>query len=516
MKKFISMLLAGIMTISSMTFAATFEDVNTKHENYEAIETLQTLEIVSGYSDEEYGPDKVLNRAELCTLMVKALYPDDIHYGSTNFVDVDINHWARKYIDTAVENKLMVGYGNGMFGPEDKLTYTQIARVILNALGYGDLIWPVGVDTVALELGLYDNIEDVTKYSSYCTRAHAAQIIYNAFDAKLVKSVAGVVSTTTKDTFLEDLLGYKKIEDFRGYIDEKENEIIDDGRIYIAYEDLRADKKAKLAEKYKQTDILVSEEKEIEAVADNKYKFVNTNKTYKFDWEDVVLFINDKEVDATTSNKKYFTESDNITASFNADGELIAIFVEYDGSVYLPTEFSKLPKAVREDIENDKDYNAKTSTITYFFEDETYVISNDIICGFVAKRTNKTITVGNEKLSLGLNHGVKADDYVVVYFDIDGEIAGHEVLDIDEVYFYDIDNMIVHTWECAEYNENSDDDCWMTWSTVNEAEDLLEDGKTKIVFEACDDCHAAEIDIEYRVIAPRKPIVEIPESGDAQ
>ena len=67
--------------------------------------------------------------------------------------------------------------------------------------------------------------------------------------------------------------------------------------------------------------------------------------------------------------------------------------------------------------------------------------------------------------------------------------------------------MIVHTWECVEYNENSDDDCWMVWSEINEAENLLENGKTKLVFEACDDCHAADIDIEYSVIAPKAPVV---------
>ena len=61
----------------------------------------------------------------------------------------------------------MVGYGSNKFGPEDTLTYTQTARVILNAIGYGDLSWPTGVNAVAYELGLYDNVK-VTDFNAGC------------------------------------------------------------------------------------------------------------------------------------------------------------------------------------------------------------------------------------------------------------------------------------------------------------------------------------------------------------
>ena len=491
MKRIISMLLTGIMLMSSVAFAATFEDVNDKHENYEAIEVLQTIEVVSGYSKEVYGPDRILNRAELCTLLVKALYADDIHYGYTTFTDVGVDHWARKYIDTAVEHKLMVGYGNFTFGPEDEVTYTQVARTILNALGYGNLAWPTGVDAVALELNLYDNI-DTKNYDKGCTRAHAAQMIYNAFELNTVKTVAGI-TTENKDIFLTKL-GYRETTKY------------EDGRIYLAYENL--DKNVKPANKIKVTDILVSYEEEIEYVSDNEYKLTSDKKAkaHEFDWAEVVLFINGKEVDATKANKAYFKNGENVIGSFDEDDNLIAIFVEYEGVAYTPNEFSKLPSKVRAEIEKEDNYNAKTSTITYFFEDESYEISNDILCGFVTKRNNKTVTINGKKASLGTGHGIDVDDYAVIYYDVEGEIAGWEILPIDEVYFYDIDNMIVHTWECVEYNDNSDDDCWMVWSEINAAENLLE-GEDFLKFEADKDCHAEGTEDKYLIIVPKAPVV---------
>ena len=233
MRKILSMFLCAVMVLSMTTvaFATDFNDVNKNHAQYEAVETLETLDIVNGFSESVYGPDEVLTRAQLCTMLVRAMYGDDIHYGESAFTDVPLNHWARAAIDTAYKNKLMIGYSSNKFGPEDKLTYTQTARTILNAIGYSNLSWPTGVNAVAHELGLYDNVV-TTSFENGCTRAHAAQMIYNAFDLELVKEYAGQHFGINK-YFLADILGYKEVSE---YID---------GHLYVAYKDLN-DKDADL------------------------------------------------------------------------------------------------------------------------------------------------------------------------------------------------------------------------------------------------------------------------------
>ena len=65
MKKFLSVILAlaMAMSLSVGAFAADFNDVSSSHTNYEAIDTLKTLDIVNGYSATKYGPDDILTRA---------------------------------------------------------------------------------------------------------------------------------------------------------------------------------------------------------------------------------------------------------------------------------------------------------------------------------------------------------------------------------------------------------------------------------------------------------------------
>ena len=65
MKKFITMILvvAMVFSLGTITFATDFSDVSTEHNNYEAIEVLETIEIVKGNGAGAYGPSDILTRA---------------------------------------------------------------------------------------------------------------------------------------------------------------------------------------------------------------------------------------------------------------------------------------------------------------------------------------------------------------------------------------------------------------------------------------------------------------------
>lgn len=468
MKKIISMLMICAMLMSSMAFAADFKDVSVNHDNFDAINTLATLEIIEGVGNGKYNPEEVLTRAELCTMLVKAIYKDDIHYNATSFDDVKLTHWACEYIETAVRNDLMVGYGDHKFGPDDDLTYTQTARTILNALGYGDLAWPAGVDKVAAELGLYDDI-DAKDFADGCTRAEAAQMIYNAFGLKAVKYNAGE-RFETRVKFLEDMLGFKEVEEKI------------DGHIYVAYEDED--------DEIYTTNILKTYEDAI-YVGDNQnqYKLENTTraKTYDFDWDDVEMYVNG--VLYETGRLAWFDDKYDMVGIFDEDDELVAIYVDNPGEIFVPG--MGYPNDIAEDIADDKNYNEKTSTITYFIEDATYKISNKIVCGFVTKRTDKTVTINNVKYNLDEDHFYDKDDFVVIYFDINNDIAGHATFAINEVYKYDTTDMMLHTWDCETYMENENDARWMTYDEVKaNVKDLLNRNEDEIEFDICKSCHA--------------------------
>lgn len=500
MKKILSMFLCAMMvfSMSSVAFAADFNDVTDAHAQYEAIETLETLDIVNGFSSDVYGPDVTLTRAQLCTMMVRAMYGDDIHYNDTTFADVALTHWARASIDTACRNGLMVGYGDNKFGPEDTLTYTQTARVILNAIGYGDLAWPTGVNAVAYELGLYDNVK-VTDFNAGCTRAHAAQMIYNAFDLHLVKEWAGEHFNTDK-VFLNDVLGFKEVSE---YID---------GHLYVAYKDLN-DADADLFV----TDIRSTFEKTIYPSGANEYKFIDSTRAdeYDFDWAKVDLFVNGVDVNDTA----WFVNAESVIGVFDDEDNLIAIYVENEGKDYIPgtivigEDTIGLPDRVENKIKKDKNFDEKTSTVTYFEEDNSYVISNKIACGFIDTRSTKSFWIDDVKYTFDDPHGYAKGDFVVIYFNHDDEIADSKKLDIDEAFIYDVEDFIIHTWECEHYSDNEDETYWRNYSDVKFsgtefAEEMSNNGV--LYFDVCDDCHADEVTEDYTDIVPVE-VIEIPE-----
>ncbi len=138
MKKVLSLVLVIAMVLSSMSFAfaGTFEDVTGDYED--AINTLAGLGVVTGYEDGTYRPDKVVTRAEMAKLMVEILgYGDLVAGAKSNFTDTQ-GHWADAYIALAAGRNIVVGDGNGKFRPDATVTYNEVLTMIVRGLGYTD------------------------------------------------------------------------------------------------------------------------------------------------------------------------------------------------------------------------------------------------------------------------------------------------------------------------------------------------------------------------------------------
>lgn len=139
MKKVLSLVLVIAMVLSSMSFAfaAKFEDIaDTNYE--EAIETLEALGVITGYEDGTYRPEKTVTRAEMAKLMVQLLGYGDLVAGSkSNFSDTQ-GHWADAYIGLAAGRGIVVGTGAGKFDPDATVSYDQVLTMLVRGLGYTD------------------------------------------------------------------------------------------------------------------------------------------------------------------------------------------------------------------------------------------------------------------------------------------------------------------------------------------------------------------------------------------
>lgn len=113
------------------------------------------------------------------------------------FTDVPEGIYYETYIEEAVANGWIKGYGDGKFGPEDNVTYAQMCVMLTNAFFKDKLDaydgvkdpWYMSYCTVASEIGLLEgtNVKNTptneAAVSQHVTRYEMAQMIYNAMKA---------------------------------------------------------------------------------------------------------------------------------------------------------------------------------------------------------------------------------------------------------------------------------------------------------------------------------------------
>ena len=220
-KKVLSLVLCVAMMLSVMVVGAgaAFSD-QSKIKNTEAVDACTALNIIGGYPDGSFKPEGNITRAEVTKMICVALNGGKNPAVSTNttptFSDVRNNAnaaWAEGYIESCAAQGIVSGVGGGKFAPAGNVTGTQLAKMLLVALGYKADIegftgsaWATNVNIRATQKGLYKDLEKMDTNAAI-TRDNAAQMVWNALQAKEVKYEYTLVSengTLTSKTTLVD------------------------------------------------------------------------------------------------------------------------------------------------------------------------------------------------------------------------------------------------------------------------------------------------------------------------
>ncbi len=140
MRKLLSLFLAVLMTMSLAipAMAADFTDVGGDHQYYTAIQSLVARGIINGYEEEggfSFKPDATITRAEFSKMVVYAIGMGNA--ASANavsvFPDVAADHWASGVIKIAYDQKIINGFDDGTFKPEEPVTYEQAIKMVVIA-----------------------------------------------------------------------------------------------------------------------------------------------------------------------------------------------------------------------------------------------------------------------------------------------------------------------------------------------------------------------------------------------
>ena len=139
-------------------------------------ESLQSEGLLRG---NEKGLDllKPLTRIEATAMLVRAMGYEDAQTSEVSyFADIQSDNWGAKYANIAKDKGIAAGVGDGMFAPDEMITASQFATLILRNMGERP-DWQTAINTF-VERGLI-TAEQAEKMDLF-TRGDMAKIIYEA------------------------------------------------------------------------------------------------------------------------------------------------------------------------------------------------------------------------------------------------------------------------------------------------------------------------------------------------
>lgn len=190
MKKIICLIVV-LVNIFSMIVSASAIQLSETAKN-----DLYNYGIMIGDQNGDLRLEDNITRAEFCKMICVTLGFKNTatiqHTVVEDFYDVDTEHWAYHYIQTARGLALVEGVGNGYFNPNENITVQDTVKIIVTALGYKPKAekegYPIGYINVSEEIGLInENDFDLTDYA---TREEVAYLISTCLDIPLLQQTS--------------------------------------------------------------------------------------------------------------------------------------------------------------------------------------------------------------------------------------------------------------------------------------------------------------------------------------
>lgn len=173
------------------TYKYKFDDIADVQWAVEAIEYLYVKGVVNGKADRVFDPNGTVTREEIVKMISIAIGLTE--EADIVFNDVDSASWAKPFIAKAVKAGIISGIGENMFGFGQSVTRQDIATMLYRVIGVQETVtnsefadnaniadYAKEAVSVLSEKKIINGFEDNTfRPEDSCTRAQAAVIIYN-------------------------------------------------------------------------------------------------------------------------------------------------------------------------------------------------------------------------------------------------------------------------------------------------------------------------------------------------
>lgn len=140
MKKVLSLFVLCILLFAfgfhgnSVDAREQFNDLGSTKWAEEAIYYLNDMGVIKGYGNGKFGPSDKITREQAALMLVRQLYPNETSNTKLSFRDVKSNSYYYNAIAVAVDHGLFEGFPDGTFKPQDPITRAATSKII--ALAY--------------------------------------------------------------------------------------------------------------------------------------------------------------------------------------------------------------------------------------------------------------------------------------------------------------------------------------------------------------------------------------------
>lgn len=176
MKKTFLKILSLVLIISLFTptiaFGDELKDIELSPYKQE-IRDLVSDNIILGYSDKTFRPEGTITRAELASILTKAMKLEEDKEEGRHFTDV-VGKWFEGTVGAIFKKGIMIGKSKMLFAPNDKITKEEMAVLLLRAFE---------LEKTANELNLELKFGDNDKISSWSKNSVALAYNVELMDA---------------------------------------------------------------------------------------------------------------------------------------------------------------------------------------------------------------------------------------------------------------------------------------------------------------------------------------------
>lgn len=197
-----TLLIPIFLSINLSTVSAdTFTDVHEGNAYFVAISYLKEKNIIEGYEDGSFKPKNKISRAEALKMLTLAsgvfkYSPKEAE--KAPFKDTPLKEWYTKYLAAAKEKKIIDGYKDGSFKPENNINLSETLKIYfesINSVNKDQIDYNEGLNFVLADAPAKEWFSKYTGYAAFheiinindannidpnqqMTRGYLAEIIY--------------------------------------------------------------------------------------------------------------------------------------------------------------------------------------------------------------------------------------------------------------------------------------------------------------------------------------------------